>query len=520
MKTKMFLTIVCVLITINTLAQTTSFDYVIKGNVTGQQTGNIYLFGAGGRVGDEIKIPFEDGEFEYKGTSSFLYTGLVAIDDFNNLHELVIEPGETILEVKIDSLNKKYNIISGRYNLDFQQANRDYLNFVNPYLEKLYSESTPETDKELISDTLDQFVYQLVINNWDNYAGIYFFNRFEKIDLFTEIDKSEFINNHTEPLLRQSSEFRELTSKWIKEKDSINLLNHKAYNFKLSDNKGEIIEFNDIAEGKVTFVEKSGSWCGNLTNTTRSYKPIYKKYHDYGFDIITFVNELKYDRWLKWTEEENYPWTTVIELESNDSLFEHILFDTYMFPANYLVNEEGIIIAKSLSAEALNEMLMQKFEPENYQDYLNNKWVLPESTYILDKENEIKSLKELTDILQGKPLYLDCWATWCAPCFEEFKHNEELKSFLKSEGIEMVYINFDDNIDEAKWLNSIRTNNLTGYHLRANESLIRDLVKNGFNNRLPSYMIINKEGDIVESNAFRPSDKEKLYEQFKSLLKE
>ena len=130
-----------------------------------------------------------------------------------------------------------------------------------------------------------------------------------------------------------------------------------------------------------------------------------------------------------------------IELESNDSLFEHILFDTYMFPANYLVNEEGIIIAKSLSAEALNEMLMQKFEPENYQDYLNNKWVLPESTYILDKENEIKSLKELTDILQGKPLYLDCWATWCAPCFEEFKHNEELKSFLKSEGIEMVYIN-------------------------------------------------------------------------------
>ncbi|MDD2931251.1 MAG: DUF4369 domain-containing protein, partial [Fermentimonas sp.] len=138
MKTKMFLTIVCVLITINTLAQTTSFDYVIKGNVTGQQTGNIYLFGAGGRVGDEIKIPFEDGEFEYKGTSSFLYTGLVSIDDFNNLHELVIEPGETILEVKIDSINKQYNIISGRYNLDFQQANRDYLNFVNPYLEKLY----------------------------------------------------------------------------------------------------------------------------------------------------------------------------------------------------------------------------------------------------------------------------------------------------------------------------------------------------------------------------------------------
>ena len=520
MKTKMFLTIVCVLITINTLAQTTSFDYVIKGNVTGQQTGNIYLFGAGGRVGDEIKIPFEDGEFEYKGTSSFIYTGLFSIDDFNSFHELVIEPGEIILEIKVDSTNKKYNIISGKYNLELQQANRDYLNFVNPYLEKLYSESTPETDKELISDTLDQFVNQLIINNRDNYTGIYFFNRFEKIDLFTEIDKSEFINNHTEPLLRQSSEFRELTSKWIKEKDSINLLNHKAFNFKLPNNKGEIIEFNDIAKGKVTFVEKSGSWCGNLTNTTRSYKPLYEKYHDYGFEIITFVNELKYDRWLNWIEKEKYPWTTVIELESNDTLYEHMLFETYKFPANYLVNEEGVIVAESLSAEVLNELLMQKFEPENYQEYLKNKWILPESTYILDKENEIKSIKELTDILQGKPIYIDCWATWCAPCFEEFKHNDELKSYLSSEDIEMVYINFDDNIDEAKWLNSIRNNKLTGYHIRANESLMRDLAKNGFNNRLPTYMIIDEQGEVVESNAFRPSDKEKLYEQFKNLLKE
>src|SRR5690554_782658 len=110
MKTKMFLTIVCVLITINTLAQETPFDYVIKGCVIGKQTGNIYLFGAGGRVGDEIKIPFEDGEFENKGTSSFIYTGFFSIDDFNSLHELVIEPGEIILEIKVDSINKKYNI--------------------------------------------------------------------------------------------------------------------------------------------------------------------------------------------------------------------------------------------------------------------------------------------------------------------------------------------------------------------------------------------------------------------------
>src|SRR5690554_1238096 len=150
MKTKMFLTIVCVLITLKTLAQNTPFDFVIKGKVTGQQTGNLYLFGAGGRIGDEIKIPFNDGEFKYKGNSPFLYTGIVTIDDFEYLHEIVIEPGEIILDVKIDSVNKKYDIISGKYNLELQQVNIEYLNFVKPHLDKLYSESRPEADKELI----------------------------------------------------------------------------------------------------------------------------------------------------------------------------------------------------------------------------------------------------------------------------------------------------------------------------------------------------------------------------------
>ncbi len=72
--------------------------------------------------------------------------------------------------------------------------------------------------------------------------------------------------------------------------------------------------------------------------------------------------------------------------------------------------------------------------------------------YIIDEENSINSLEDLAGHLEGKPLFIDCWATWCAPCFEEFKHNEELTQFLKSKNIDMVYINFDGNIDEGKWL--------------------------------------------------------------------
>lgn len=519
MKAKPILTLICIVISINLFAELTPFEYIIKGKVIGQQTGILYLFESGGRIGDEIEIPIQDGEFEFKGISFFVYIGHIAMDDFNYLHELVIEPGKIVLEIHTDSIKeKKFNILHGQRNLEIQKARREHVQFANPLLEKLYSEITPEDLKQQITNSLDRFVKQQIMDNWNNYTGIYYLNRYGTNGLFSEFSKSEFFNNQTDPLLRQSVEFRELTSKWTKNNDSINLLNHKAFNFRLPNYKGEIIEFNDIAKGKVTFVEQSGSWCGNLTNTTRSYKPLYEKYHDYGFEIITFVNEIKYDRWLKWIEKENYPWTNVVELESNDTLYEHMLFDMYMFPANYLVNEEGIIIAKNLSAEALNELLMQKFEPENFLQYQKEKWILPESIHILDKEKSINSLNELSEQLQGKRLFIDCWATWCAPCLEEFKHNEALGQFLKSEDIEIVYINFDDNIDEAKWLNAIKTNNLQGFHLRASASFIKDLAENGYKNLLPTYMIMNEKAEIVEPNAFRPSEKEKLYEQIKSLL--
>ena len=65
---------------------------------------------------------------------------------------------------------------------------------------------------------------------------------------------------------------------------------------------------------------------------------------------------------------------------------------------------------------------------------------------------------------------------------------------------------------------AIKTNHLKGSHLRANDSFTRELVKNGYQGLLPTYMIMNEQGEIVEANAFRPSDKEKLYEQVKNLL--
>ena len=146
-------------------------------------------------------------------------------------------------------------------------------------------------------------------------------------------------------------------------------------------------------------------------------------------------------------------------------------------------------------------------------------WELTSDIYILDKQMPIKSLNELTSLLEGKQIYVDRWATWCSPCLEEFKYRDTLNQFLDSKNILLVYLNSDKDIEESKWYEFLRSHDLKGYHLRLNDDLKADLVNRKiFFPMIPQYMIINKEGIVIENKALRPSDGANLYTQLDSLL--
>lgn len=139
--------------------------------------------------------------------------------------------------------------------------------------------------------------------------------------------------------------------------------------------------------------------------------------------------------------------------------------------------------------------------------------------YILDNENPINSMDELSGKLSGKSIYIDRWATWCSPCLEEFKHSEALHKFLKDKDVEIVYLNSDGDLDEKYWFEFIVDHNLKGFHLRLDSALLADLVRKGiFIPRIPQYIIVGKNGEVFENNALKPSSGEDLFDQLNNLL--
>ncbi len=52
--------------------------------------------------------------------------------------------------------------------------------------------------------------------------------------------------------------------------------------------------------------------------------------------------------------------------------------------------------------------------------------------------------------LKGKVVYMDFWASWCAPCVKSFPFLNALEHDLKAQGLHVIGINLDEKVADAQ----------------------------------------------------------------------
>ena len=117
---------------------------------------------------------------------------------------------------------------------------------------------------------------------------------------------------------------------------------------------------------------------------------------------------------------------------------------------------------------------------------------------------DVEGNEVLLSSFKGKSIYLDCWATWCGPCIQESPAFVALKE--KYEGKDIVFIQLSTDNSRKTWLNYLEQKQSTvlQYNSVDNEGLrVNWQVK-----YIPRFILIDKDFNIVQSFAPRPSDPE------------
>ena len=117
----------------------------------------------------------------------------------------------------------------------------------------------------------------------------------------------------------------------------------------------------------------------------------------------------------------------------------------------------------------------------------------------------------------GKPMIINFWATWCAPCKKELNAiAEKYAQWQKETGVKLVAV----RIDDARSMNRVKPY-VNGQdwdyevYLDPNGDLKRALNVNN----VPHTFLVNGKGEIVwQHNNYEPGDENELYRKVLELL--
>jgi thiol-disulfide isomerase/thioredoxin len=117
---------------------------------------------------------------------------------------------------------------------------------------------------------------------------------------------------------------------------------------------------------------------------------------------------------------------------------------------------------------------------------------------------------------KGKVLYVDFWASWCGPCAKSFPFLNEMHEQLKDQGLQIVGVNLDENIDDAK---AFLAKYPASFTVAADVS--KQCAKDFAVKAMPSSYLIDRKGIVHHVHlGFKPGEAQEIRLMVEKLLSE
>lgn len=356
--------LIAVLISVISCNKKKTDGFTIDGTITGADNAWVFLQKREeGKMITADSVQIKEGKFAFTGKVDLPEIYYLKMNEVEEALPFFIENAAITMKVYADSIDK--SLVTGSVSHDTYTGYKKDEMVYSQKMEELYgnymdakgAHDTASVEKieaayDSVQNAQSKFTKEYILKNGKSVVAAYLAigNAYAY-----SLEDLKAINKAMDPSIANSVYVKKLAEREM-------ILGtvqpgQPAPDFTMNDTIGKPVSLSSF-KGKLVLVDFWASWCGPCRAENPNVVAAFKKYNSKGFTVLGVSLDTDKTKWFDAIAKDGLTWHQVSDLIGWDNAAAK-QYGVMSIPANFLIDQEGKIIASDLRGEALANKLKE-----------------------------------------------------------------------------------------------------------------------------------------------------------------